>query len=53
MYGIDIHIMFPATILSPGLAEENKIKPKITLKLEESDEGMQPEALAQHLLAGE
>ncbi|KAG5338525.1 hypothetical protein C0989_007178 [Termitomyces sp. Mn162] len=40
------------TIYSPGYIEENKTKPKITLKIEESDEGMQPDAAAQALLQG-
>ncbi|KAI0689747.1 oxidoreductase [Cytidiella melzeri] len=52
MYGIDIHITFPGTIFSPGLEEENKIKPKITLKLEEADEGLQPDKIAEYLLSG-
>lgn len=39
VYGISVHIAFPATIFTPGLDEENKIKPKITLKVEESDGG--------------
>jgi 3-dehydrosphinganine reductase len=52
MYGIDIHICFPGTIFSPGLIEENKVKPKITLKLEESDDGAHPEAIAAYLLKG-
>ncbi|KAI0343504.1 oxidoreductase [Trametopsis cervina] len=52
MYGIGVHITFPGTIFSPGLEEENKVKPQITLKLEESDEGMQPDAIAEHLLHG-
>ncbi|KAI0090584.1 oxidoreductase [Irpex rosettiformis] len=52
MYGIDIHIAFPGTIFSPGLEEENKVKPKITLKLEESDDGMEPDKIAEYLLSG-
>jgi 3-dehydrosphinganine reductase len=34
--GITMHICFPCTIFSPDLLEENKVKPTITLKLEES-----------------
>ena len=52
LYGIDVHISFPATILSPGFVEENKVKPKITLKLEETDVGTAPEAVAAHVLRG-
>lgn len=52
MYGIDVHIAFPGTIFSPGFVEENKVKPKITLKLEETDVGSAPEAVAAHVLRG-
>ncbi|KAJ7638874.1 hypothetical protein FB45DRAFT_904117 [Roridomyces roridus] len=52
LYGIDIHILFPGTIYTPGYEEENKTKPKITLKIEETDEGMQPDKLAEGLLHG-
>lgn len=45
-------MFFPATIFSPGLIEENKTKPKITLKIEERDGGMSPEALAVLVIAG-
>ena len=53
MYGIDIHICFPGTIFSPGFIEENKVKPKITLKIEETDSGLPPEAVAAGILRGE
>ncbi|KAJ7781176.1 oxidoreductase [Mycena metata] len=52
LYDIGVHIFFPATIYSPGYTEENKTKPKITLKIEESDDGMQPEKVAEALLSG-
>ena len=52
MYGIQVHMYFPATILSPGLEEENKTKPALTLEIEGQDEGLSPEACAQHLLRG-
>ncbi|KNZ81488.1 3-ketodihydrosphingosine reductase TSC10, partial [Termitomyces sp. J132] len=52
LYTVSVHIFFPGTIYSPGYIEENKTKPKITLKIEESDEGMQPDAAAQALLQG-
>ena len=52
LYGIDIHIAFPASILSPGFDEENKIKPKITLKIEEADEALPSGPIAEHLLKG-
>ncbi|KAJ7908299.1 oxidoreductase [Mycena leptocephala] len=43
LYNIGIHIFF----------RENKTKPKITLKIEETDEGMQPDKVAEALLRGE
>ncbi|KAJ7167368.1 oxidoreductase [Mycena crocata] len=52
LYNIGVHIFFPATILSPGYVEENKTKPKITLKIEETDAGMQPDKVAAALLRG-
>ena len=52
MYSIGVHIFFPGTIYSPGYIEENKSKPKITLKIEESDEGLKPEQAAEVLLRG-
>jgi len=52
LYSIGVHIFFPGTIYSPGYIEENKTKPKITLKIEESDEGLQPEQAAEALLQG-
>ncbi|KAF9055378.1 oxidoreductase [Hymenopellis radicata] len=52
LYGVDVHIFFPGTIYSPGYVEENKVKPKITLKIEETDDGVTPEKAAECLLAG-
>ncbi|KAK7061780.1 3-ketodihydrosphingosine reductase TSC10 [Favolaschia claudopus] len=52
LYNIGVHIFFPGTIYSPGYVEENKTKPKITLKIEESDEGLQPDRVAEALLHG-
>ncbi|KAJ3487700.1 hypothetical protein NLI96_g3368 [Meripilus lineatus] len=52
MYGIDVHICFPGTIHSPGYEEENKVKPKVTLKIEETDGGAQPDDAAKGLLKG-
>lgn len=37
---------------SPGYVEENKTKPKITLKIEESDGGVKPDQAAEALLQG-
>ncbi|KIP05772.1 hypothetical protein PHLGIDRAFT_24924 [Phlebiopsis gigantea 11061_1 CR5-6] len=52
LYGIDVHISFPLTIFSPGLIEEDKVKPKVTLKIEESDEGLHPDQVAVHVFKG-
>jgi 3-dehydrosphinganine reductase len=43
---VKVHTIFPATIFSPGLEEENKTKPDITKKLEEDDGGQTPEDIA-------
>ncbi|KAI0706782.1 oxidoreductase [Cerioporus squamosus] len=52
LYGIDVHIAFPGTIYSPGYEEENKSKPKITLKIEETDDGASPAVVAKVILDG-
>ncbi|PFH52781.1 hypothetical protein AMATHDRAFT_188909 [Amanita thiersii Skay4041] len=52
LYSISVHIFFPGTIYSPGYVEENKLKPKITLKIEETDDGMKPEEAAGVLIRG-
>ena len=52
LYSIDVHIYFPSTIYSPGYEQENKTKPKVTLKIEEADEGMDPDKCAESLLRG-
>lgn len=52
LYPIDVHIFFPGTIYSPGYENENKTKPKVTLKIEETDDGLHPEQAAAVLLKG-
>ncbi|TFY59680.1 hypothetical protein EVJ58_g5629 [Rhodofomes roseus] len=52
LYDIDVHVAFPGTILSPGLEQENQVKPKVTLKLEETDDGYTPEVVAAGVLKG-
>ena len=42
----------PAGIDSPGFIEEEKEKPKVTRKIEESDEQISPEKCAEYLFAG-
>ena len=53
LYSIDVHIYFPGTIFTPGYVEENKTKPKVTLKIEETDAGLAPEPAAARMLQGE
>jgi len=54
LYGEDvkIHTVFPGTISSPGLVEENKTKPAITHILEESDPVQTPEEVARKAITG-
>lgn len=52
LYGINVHIFFPPTMFTPGYEEENKTKPKITLKIEESDTGLTPDQAALALFQG-
>jgi hypothetical protein len=42
----------PVTMFSPGYEEENKTKPALVLKLEESDGGLTPEKAAEGLYEG-
>lgn len=43
---VKIHTVFPGTIFSPSYVEENKIKPAITKKLEEGDDGQTEDQVA-------
>ncbi|KAI9011223.1 oxidoreductase [Gaertneriomyces semiglobifer] len=51
-HGVRVHIYFPGTIYTPGYEEENKLKPDITKKIEESDEGVTAETAAKILVRG-
>ncbi|KAH9933620.1 uncharacterized protein BXZ73DRAFT_101006 [Epithele typhae] len=51
LYGIDVHIAFPYTIYSKGYEEENRVKPAVTLKIEETDSGNAPELVAATILS--
>jgi len=42
----------PAGIDTPGFVEEEKEKPAVTRKIEESDEQISPEKCAEYLIAG-
>lgn len=52
LYSIDVQIFFPCTMFTPGYEEENKTKPRITLKIEESDSGLTAEQAARSMLIG-
>ena len=52
LYGIGVHIAFPGTMYTKGYEEENACKPKITLKIEETDGGWEPEFVANTILKG-
>ena len=52
MFGIEVHLFMPATILTPGYDEEQKTKPELTKRIEGPDEGATPETCASHLLRG-
>ncbi|KAI1278358.1 hypothetical protein F5Y07DRAFT_361539 [Xylaria sp. FL0933] len=49
---IRLHTIFPATILTESYQIENTIKPDITKKLEEGDEGQTPEVVAAKSIKG-
>lgn len=52
LYSIDVQIYMPVTMFSPGYEEENKTKPALVLKVEESDGGLTPEKAAEGLYEG-
>jgi len=52
LYSIDVQIYMPVTMYTPGYEEENKTKPQLTLKIEESDAGLTPERAAEGLYEG-
>lgn len=49
---IRLHTIFPATILSEALELENSVKPDITAKLEDGDDGQTPEVVAAKAIEG-
>ncbi|OLN87848.1 3-ketodihydrosphingosine reductase gsl-3 [Colletotrichum chlorophyti] len=49
---VKIHVVFPGTITSPGLENENKTKPDITHKLEELDPVQSPDEVARLSIKG-
>ncbi|KAI0804123.1 hypothetical protein GGR55DRAFT_659911 [Xylaria sp. FL0064] len=49
---VKVHIVYPGTISSPGLEQENKSKPEITFILEESDPIQTPDVVAAAAIRG-
>jgi len=52
LYSIDVHIYMPGTMFTPGYEEENKTKPELVLKIEESDGGLSAVKAAEGLYQG-
>ena len=52
LYSIGVHIYMPGTMFTPGYEEENKTKPDLVLKIEETDGGLTPEKAAEGLYQG-
>ncbi|TVY85279.1 3-ketodihydrosphingosine reductase gsl-3 [Lachnellula suecica] len=54
LYGdkVKIHTVFPGTILSRGLEQEDKTKPGVTFILEEADPKQTPDQVASQSIAG-
>jgi 3-dehydrosphinganine reductase len=52
LYSTSVHIFFPGTMFTPGYIQENTTKPKITLKIEETDSGLTAEQAAEGLFRG-
>jgi 3-dehydrosphinganine reductase len=52
LYDISVHLFMAPTMYTPGYEEENKTKPKITLKIEDNDEGITAEQAAILMLNG-
>jgi len=49
---VAVHVVYPGTILSPGLERENRTKPDVTLQLEKDDPALTPEVVARKSIAG-
>lgn len=49
---VKIHVVYPGTILSPGLERENLVKPEITKIIEESDPKQTPDEVAAASIKG-
>ncbi|KAL1871598.1 hypothetical protein VTK73DRAFT_1988 [Phialemonium thermophilum] len=49
---VKVHVVYPATILSPGLERENKCKPAITLEMEKDEPPQPPDLVAEKAIKG-
>ncbi|KXX73151.1 3-ketodihydrosphingosine reductase gsl-3 [Madurella mycetomatis] len=49
---VKVHVVYPATITSPGLERENQTKPGITLELEKDEPPETPDTVARRAIAG-
>ena len=49
---VRVHVVYPATITSPGLERENKTKPEITVELEKEEPPETPDTVAARSIAG-
>ncbi|KKF93086.1 3-ketodihydrosphingosine reductase gsl-3 [Ceratocystis fimbriata CBS 114723] len=49
---IKVHVVYPGTILSPGLERENEVKPEVTHLLEASDPKQTPDQVAAKSIQG-
>ncbi|KAI0470516.1 NAD(P)-binding protein [Xylariaceae sp. FL0804] len=49
---VRVHTVFPATMPTRGLEEENSVKPEVTKSLEEGDQILSPDECARRAIAG-
>jgi 3-dehydrosphinganine reductase len=49
---VRVHVVYPATIVSPGLERENETKPGITVELEKDEPPETPETVARRAIQG-
>jgi 3-dehydrosphinganine reductase len=49
---VKVHVVYPASIASPGMDRENQTKPSITLELEADDPIVTPDEVARRAIAG-
>jgi 3-dehydrosphinganine reductase len=49
---VKVHVVYPATITSPGLERENQTKPEITLQLEKDEPPETPDTVARRAIEG-